>query len=150
MRRDRIKRAVLIGAGQCGRGMIGILLSRAALTDICLDITPVFPAANRGRTISALLQPGKLLHMEAADVHTGGSVANTGLAVKLLGNDVELLGKIGKDAFGEIVKSVAAAYGAGGPIEDEDAPPPVPWCWPFRALTRRPVPPLQRQKAPAE
>ena len=54
---------------------------------ICLDITPVFPAAVSGQPIQDLLRPGKLLHMESADVHTGGSVANTGLALKLLGND---------------------------------------------------------------
>ena len=51
---------------------------------ICLDITPVFPAAVGGKEIQDLLRPGKLLHMGAADVHTGGSVANTGLALKLL------------------------------------------------------------------
>ena len=85
---------------------------------ICLDITPVFPASVRGGTIRELLQPGKLLQMEAADVHTGGSVANTGLALKLLGNEVVLLGKIGKDVFGEMVKSIVAAYDAGGLIED--------------------------------
>ena len=44
--------------------------------------------------------PGKLIHMEGADVHTGGSVANTGLALKILGNDVMLMGKAGADAFG--------------------------------------------------
>ncbi len=85
---------------------------------ICLDITPVFPADNKGKSISELLQPGKLLQMEPADVHTGGSVANTGLALKLLGNEVTLLGKIGKDAFGEMVKGIAASYGADGLIED--------------------------------
>ena len=85
---------------------------------ICLDITPVFPAALKGEALTDLLQPGKLVHTEAADIHTGGSVANTGLALKLLGNDVQLLGKIGKDAFGEIVKSIVASYGAGGLIED--------------------------------
>ena len=50
---------------------------------ICLDITPVFPDTVRGQGMGELLQPGKLLHMEGADVHTGGSVANTGLALKL-------------------------------------------------------------------
>jgi len=63
---------------------------------ICLDITPVFPETVRGQSMETLLQPGKLLHMDAADVHTGGSVANTGLALKLLGNEVELMGKIGE------------------------------------------------------
>ncbi len=86
---------------------------------ICLDITPVFPEAVRGQTTEDLLQPGKLVRMAGADVHTGGSVANTGLALKKLGNDVTLLGKIGKDAFGEMVKSIASSYGAGGLIEDE-------------------------------
>lgn len=86
---------------------------------ICLDITPVFPAAVGGQPLHDLLRPGKLLHMEAADVHTGGSVANTGLALKLLGNEVELLGKIGKDAFGNMVKSIVSSYGAGGLLEDE-------------------------------
>ena len=86
---------------------------------VCLDITPVFPAAVGGKEIQDLLRPGKLLHMGAADVHTGGSVANTGLALKLLGNEVELLGKVGKDAFGTMVKSIVSSYGAGGLIEDE-------------------------------
>ena len=86
---------------------------------VCLDITPVFPQTVMGQTMGALLRPGRLLRMEGADVHTGGSVANTGLALKILGNDVRLLGKIGKDAFGEMVKSIAASYGAGGLIEDE-------------------------------
>ena len=85
---------------------------------ICLDITPVFPAAVEGQPIHELLQPGKLLAMEAADIHTGGSVANTGLALKLLGNDVSLMGKIGRDTFGEVLKSIVSSYGAGGLIED--------------------------------
>lgn len=84
---------------------------------ICLDITPVFPSSVRGQPLQALLQPGKLLQMEGADVHTGGSVANTGLALKLLGNDVTLLGKIGTDSFGEMVKAIASSYGTCGLIE---------------------------------
>ena len=58
---------------------------------ICLDITPVFPAQRSCRELNEVLIPGKLVHMEGADVHTGGSVANTGLALKLLGNDVVLM-----------------------------------------------------------
>ena len=54
---------------------------------ICLDITPVFQAGTSVREIGQLLVPGKLIQMEGASVHTGGSVANTGLALKLLGND---------------------------------------------------------------
>ena len=87
---------------------------------ICLDITPMFPETARGQSTQSLLQPGKLLHMAGADVHTGGSVANTGLALKKLGNDVILLGKIGRDAFGSMVKTMVASYGAGGLIEDKN------------------------------
>lgn len=78
---------------------------------ICLDITPVFPA-KKGKSIGEILTPGKLLNVDAADIHTGGSVANTGLAMKLLGADVSLMGKIGDDAFGTIVREIAQEYGA--------------------------------------
>ncbi len=85
---------------------------------ICLDITPVFPDKTY-RAVQDILIPGKLIQTEAADVHTGGSVANTGLALKLLGNDVRLLGKVGNDAFGTMVRSILASYGAGGLLVDE-------------------------------
>ena len=74
---------------------------------ICLDITPVFPTGRSYAGIAELLEPGKLIHMEEADVHTGGSVANTGLALKILGADVKLMGKIGNDALGKIVQQTA-------------------------------------------
>lgn len=86
---------------------------------ICIDITPVFPARRAYGELAELLAPGKLVRMDGADVHTGGSVANTGLALKLLGNDVRLMGKIGSDAFGSMVQSVLAGYGAGGLLVDE-------------------------------
>ena len=79
---------------------------------ICLDITPVFPEKKVSR-LDALLQPGKLIQMGEADVHTGGSVANTGLAMKLLGADVSLMGKIGDDAFGSMILNILEKYGAG-------------------------------------
>ena len=85
---------------------------------ICLDITPVFQAGKQVDQLSSLLIPGKLIQVKAADVHTGGSVANTGLALKLLGCDVTLLGKVGDDAFGMIIRSILAGYGAGGLLVD--------------------------------
>ena len=85
---------------------------------ICLDITPVFPDRRSYDQVGDLLVPGKLIRMEAASVHTGGSVANTGLALKLLGNDVILLGKTGDDEFGSIIRNILARYGAGGLIVD--------------------------------
>lgn len=78
---------------------------------ICLDITPVFPG-RRVESLGEVLSPGKLIQMGEAEVHTGGSVANTGLAMKILGADVSLMGKIGKDAFGEMLLGILKKYGA--------------------------------------
>lgn len=77
---------------------------------ICLDITPLFPAGKSGRP-DELLVPGTLLRMEGADVHTGGAVANTGLAMKKLGADVRLMGKVGDDAFGRMILDILAQHG---------------------------------------
>ena len=85
---------------------------------ICIDITPVFSTDKRYTNIGDLLEPGRLIQMNPADVHTGGSVANTGLALKLLGADVQLLGKTGDDAFGAMIQSILSRYGAEGLITD--------------------------------
>lgn len=88
---------------------------------ICLDITPVFPK-QAADTAGKALVPGSLIHMEGVDVHTGGAVANTGLAMKKLGGNVRLMGKVGRDAFGGIVKSVLSEHDAEDAlIETEDA-----------------------------
>ena len=86
---------------------------------ICIDITPMFPRGVRCRELGDLLIPGKLINMAGADIHTGGSVANTGLALKKLGANVQLLGKVGNDAFGGMIASILEEYGAGGLIVDE-------------------------------
>lgn len=78
---------------------------------ICLDITPAFPKEKTAR-IDELLKPGSLVQMGKTDVHTGGCVGNTGLAMKVLGADVSLMGKVGEDAFGEIICSILDSYGA--------------------------------------
>lgn len=88
---------------------------------ICIDITPEFPAGKKVNKVDQLLIPGKLIHVEHATVSTGGSVANTGLALKLLGNDVTLMGKVGADAFGDLVKEIVASHGAGGLLTDPES-----------------------------
>lgn len=79
---------------------------------ICLDITPVFPPEQAG-DLAKVLAPGKLIQMNGVHVHTGGAVANTGLAMKLLGSDVRLMGKIGDDAFGQMLLRILERYHAG-------------------------------------
>lgn len=88
---------------------------------ICLDITPVIPAEHKCTGIGEMFVPGKLIQTDPAIVHTGGSVANTGIALKLLGNEVSLLGKVGDDAFGRMVSDLLSAYGAGGLIVDAES-----------------------------
>lgn len=78
---------------------------------ICLDITPAFPDY-KVEQIGDILIPGRLIQMAAADVHTGGAVANTGLGLKVLGANVSLMGKVGNDAFGEMVLSQLKEYDA--------------------------------------
>ncbi len=78
---------------------------------ICIDITPIFPD-KKNKNISDILAPGKLVQTGAADVHTGGAVANTGLAMKLLGANVSLMGKLGNDAFGDMICNILKKYDA--------------------------------------
>lgn len=78
---------------------------------LCVDITPEFPPA-KVRKFSELLRPGKLLNVNNATISTGGAVANTGLALKKLGSEVVLIGKIGDDAFGSIIENIFQEYDA--------------------------------------
>lgn len=78
---------------------------------ICIDITPVFPEKKVNHP-GDILSPGKLVQTGRADVHTGGAVANTGLALKILGADVSLMGKIGCDAFGDMICGILKTYDA--------------------------------------
>lgn len=77
---------------------------------ICLDITPVFPETCRGE-IHQLFVPGKLINVDNARVHIGGAVANTGLAMAFFGSDVQLMGKVGQDEFGENVTRIVKSHG---------------------------------------
>ena len=82
---------------------------------ICIDITPVFPAGTKPvEHVGDLMAPGRLLCVERPDIHTGGAVANTGLGMKVLGAEVTLMGKVGKDAFGDMVQNILKGYHAGG------------------------------------
>jgi len=69
---------------------------------ICLDIIPRF----RG---SAEFTPGRLIEVGPADLSTGGCVANVGRALHRLGVPVRLIGKIGQDPFGEVLRGVLDA-----------------------------------------
>ncbi|HRR34782.1 MAG TPA: carbohydrate kinase family protein [Kiritimatiellia bacterium] len=77
-------------------------LKIVAAGHVCLDIIPTF--LRGAPTLDAVMQPGKLVEMGPAVLSTGGSVSNTGLALKRLGLPVRLMGKVGDDAFGMAVR----------------------------------------------
>jgi len=78
---------------------------------ICLDITPIIQG-DKTEKLSDILKPGNLIDVGKADIHIGGSVANTGLGMKKLGTDVVLIGRLGNDIFGEMVKKYLEQYQA--------------------------------------
>lgn len=89
---------------------------------ICLDISPAFPESCRGE-VHKILTPGKLINVGEAQVHIGGSVGNAGLAMAFFGADVRLMGKIGRDEFGEIAAHIVKSHGIRqGLIVSEDSP----------------------------
>jgi len=88
---------------------------------VCLDITPQFLLDKTVQGLTSILSPGKLLNVGTADIHTGGAVANTGLAMKILGADVTLAGKVGKDQFGNIVKNIFKKYECADELVETDS-----------------------------
>jgi sugar/nucleoside kinase (ribokinase family) len=77
---------------------------------ICLDIIPTIYEKQSG--VNALLVPGKLVEIGPAVISTGGAVSNTGIALHHLGSKVNLMGKIGKDQFGEAILAILRQHSA--------------------------------------
>ena len=80
---------------------------------LCPDLTPKFRETPAG-SIGEILVPGKLVDVGACVVSTGGSVSNTGLALRGLGVDAVLMGKIGDDGFGSLIQEKLTEYGLPG------------------------------------
>jgi sugar/nucleoside kinase (ribokinase family) len=78
---------------------------------ICLDIIPTISEKRTG--IDALFVPGKLVDIGPAVIATGGAVSNTGLALHRLGINVQLMGKVGDDQFGDAIMQVLSQHGEG-------------------------------------
>lgn len=87
---------------------------------ICLDVIPEFPPHVSADAIS----PGALVKVGPALRSTGGAVANTGLALHRLGIGVRLVGKVGRDPFGDeilnILRSHSPGLAAGMIVSDRD------------------------------
>jgi sugar/nucleoside kinase (ribokinase family) len=76
---------------------------------ICLDITPGLRHINASN-MQSLIAPGKLTSVTKPEICTGGVVPNTGLAMHILGCNVSLMGKVGNDHFGLILKDILTDY----------------------------------------
>lgn len=68
---------------------------------ICLDIIPDW----RIGSIKTII-PGHILEMSGLKLSAGGAVANTGIALKKLGINTALLGKVGADALGKVILEI--------------------------------------------
>ncbi len=79
---------------------------------ICLDIIPSMEHLVQGEWASSF-QPGRLLEVGPAALSTGGPVSNTGLALNKLGIATCLMGKVGRDVFGESILRILRSAGAG-------------------------------------
>ena len=78
---------------------------------LCVDITPAIPD-NGPDGVQKVFSPGRLTRVGPANTHIGGTVANTGLAMKMLGVPVSLMGKTGADDLGRIVRNALEQHGA--------------------------------------
>lgn len=69
---------------------------------LCLDMHPEF-TNEPGVRITDLLRPGTLVRMGGMTFSTGGTVSNTGMAMKKFGLDVAFMAKVGDDPIGETI-----------------------------------------------
>lgn len=77
---------------------------------LCLDIIPDLSGLLL-RSGADFFVPGKLRHIGPATLSTGGPVSNTGLALIRLGIDTALMGKVGDDPFGSLIRLLLAEWG---------------------------------------
>jgi sugar/nucleoside kinase (ribokinase family) len=96
-RRGRYDVADDAGAGRAGDPPEAIVAGH-----LCLDIIPAFPGPVGD--LARAMKPGALVEVGPAAMSTGGAVSNTGLALHRLGIRTRLMGKIGDDEFGRIIR----------------------------------------------
>ena len=77
---------------------------------LCLDIIPGLSdlALESG---TDFFVPGKVRLIGPATLSTGGPVSNTGLALVRLGIDTALMGKVGDDPLGSLIRLLLAQWG---------------------------------------
>ncbi len=86
-------------------------LSAVVAGHICLDIIPQIGGS--AEDFRASFQPGHLTAVGPALFGTGGAASNTGLAMHRLGIDVRIMGKVGDDFIGELIRQILVRSGRG-------------------------------------
>jgi sugar/nucleoside kinase (ribokinase family) len=76
---------------------------------ICLDVHPDLSGVGR-KPFGESFLPGRLIVSGPVSFSSGGSVANTGLALDRLGIHTQLVGKVGDDLFGQALRKIVAAH----------------------------------------
>jgi sugar/nucleoside kinase (ribokinase family) len=77
---------------------------------LCLDVLPQI-LAKTPEEFRDSFGPARLMFVGPLTFSTGGSVSNTGVALHKLGIPVRLVGKIGNDMFGRMVRQVISSFG---------------------------------------
>ncbi len=80
--------------------------------NVCLDIIPQFKKQD-AREIGQLIMPGRVAEIGETVISLGGGVPNTGINLNRFGIKTALVGKIGDDAFGQLVIELLRQQGAG-------------------------------------
>jgi sugar/nucleoside kinase (ribokinase family) len=77
---------------------------------LCLDMHPAF-TNEPGVKIADLLRPGTLVRMGGMTFSTGGTVSNTGMAMKKFGLEVAFMAKVGDDPIGDTIIELIGKQG---------------------------------------
>lgn len=90
---------------------------RAAIAGaLSVDISPTF-VSSPAKEFSEVIKPGMITHIEGNEIHPGGPVANTGMALPIFGVEPLFVAKVGNDAFGSLLTSVLASVGGPESVE---------------------------------
>ena len=77
----------------------------ALSVDICPTFTGTFNAGQQS-DFSDVIKPGAITHIEGNEIHPGGPVANTGIALSFFGIEPVMCAKIGGDEMGKMLLSI--------------------------------------------
>ena len=81
----------------------------AVVGALSVDICPTFTGTfNTGYAsdFSHVIKPGAITHIEGNEIHPGGPVANTGIALSFFGIEPVMCAKIGDDEMGKMLLSI--------------------------------------------